>query len=183
MGAKVTIDSATLMNKGLEVIEAHWLFSLDYKKVDVVVHPQSIIHSIVTFCDGSSKAQLGVPDMKVPIQYALTYPDRWPANHDRVCWNSLGTLDFEEPDFDRFPCLKLAYAAGETGGAAPAILNAANEVAVEGFLQGRIGFVDIPRLVEAALEKAPEASANSLDSILKADEWTRRYLREELNTA
>ncbi len=151
MGAKVSVDSATLMNKGLEVIEARWLFDVEPDHISVLVHPQSIIHSIVQFVDGSSKAQLGVPDMRVPIQYALTYPSRWSAPHPRVEWAALGRLDFEPPDLARFPCLELAFEALRRGGAAPVALNAANEIAVARFLREEIRFTDIPKLVETAL--------------------------------
>ncbi|GAB5535626.1 MAG: 1-deoxy-D-xylulose-5-phosphate reductoisomerase [Rubricoccaceae bacterium] len=173
MGAKVTIDSATLMNKGLEVIEARWLFGIEADRIEVVVHPQSVIHSMVAFCDGSTKAQLGVPTMCVPIQYALTFPDRWPAPHPRLDWTTLGSLDFEAPDLRRFPALGLAFSALRLGGAAPAVLNAANEVAVERFLSGDIRFPDIPRLVETALANAP-ARAESLDALVAADAEARQ---------
>lgn len=173
MGAKVTIDSATLMNKGLEVIEAHWLFGFDADRIEVVVHPQSVVHSIVEFVDGSYKAQLGVPTMCVPIQYALTFPDRWPAPHPRLDWATLGSLDFEAPDLVRFPALGLAFEALRKGGAAPAVLNAANEVAVARFLSDEIRFTEIPRLVEAALAEAP-ARAESLEALMAADAAARQ---------
>ncbi|MEM8559718.1 MAG: 1-deoxy-D-xylulose-5-phosphate reductoisomerase [Bacteroidota bacterium] len=183
MGAKITIDSATLMNKGLEVIEARWLFGLDPDQIDVLVHPQSIIHSMVTFVDGSAKAQLGVPDMKVPIQYALTYPDRWPAPHPRLDWTQVASLDFEPPDTDRFPCLRLAFEALEAGGLAPCVLNAANEVAVARFLREEIGFTDIPRIAEAALDLEagqPTAARAHLDveALVAADVRARRRAQE-----
>lgn len=178
MGAKITIDSATMMNKGLEVIEAKWLFDLTLDQIQVLVHPQSIVHSMVSFADGAVKAQLGVPDMMVPIQYALSFPARWPAPHDRLDWSQLSRLDFERPDTDKFPCLRLAYEAIEAGGTAPAILNAANEVAVERFLDEQIGFTDIPRAVEQALEGIPEATNPSLDDLVAADEEARRYVEE-----
>ena len=173
MGAKVTIDSATLMNKGLEVIEAHWLFGVEADRIEVVVHPQSIIHSMVAFVDGSTKAQLGVPTMCVPIQYALTFPDRWLAPHPRLDWASIGSLDFEAPDLSRFPALGLAFDALRKGGAAPAVLNAANEVAVARFLAGDIRFPDIPHLVEDALADSP-ARADTLDDLIAADAEARR---------
>lgn len=176
MGAKITIDSATMMNKGLEVIEARWLFGMSPDKIDVTVHPQSIIHSLVTFVDGSAKAQLGVPDMKVPIQYALTYPDRWPAEHQRVDWKSLRKLDLEEPDTSRFPCLQLAYDALRTGGFTPAVMNAANEAAVELFLQERIRFTDIPRLIEQAMQHIGSSPELSLSSLMHADSEARSYV-------
>jgi len=175
MGAKVTIDCATMMNKGLEVIEARWLFDITPDRIAVLVHPQSIVHSIVEFVDGSAKAQLGVPDMRVPIQYALTWPERWPAPHPRIDWPALGRLDFEPPDLQRFPCLDLAFDALRRGGTAPVTLNAANEVAVARFLREEVRFSDIPRLVEAAL-----ASANGradevpgLDDLWEADRLAR----------
>lgn len=177
MGAKVTIDSATLMNKGLEVIEAHWLFDLLPEKINVLVHPQSIVHSFVAFQDGSVKAQLGVPDMRVPIQYALTFPDRWPAPHPRIDWAACTTLNFEAPDIVRFPCLDLAYTALHKGGLAPAVLNAANEIAVERFLKEDIRFTDIPRIVEAALQEVDNAPV-TLENIRLADEQARRIAQE-----
>ncbi len=181
MGAKITIDSATMMNKGLEVIEARWLFGLTPEEINVIVHPQSIIHSFVTFSDGSAKAQLGVPDMKVPIQYALTFPDRWPAPHDRIDWNTLRSLNFEKPDFHRFPCLRLAFEALKQGGSAPAVLNAANEVAVALFLADQIGFTDIPRLIEEAMSSVPSSDGTDLDSLLAADESARQAVRTSVS--
>ncbi len=178
MGAKITVDSATLMNKGLEVIEAHWLFGVPADKIEVVVHPQSAVHSVVTFCDGAAKAQLGVPDMKVPIQYALSFPERWPAPHARLDWPSLGTLDFEPPDLDRFPCLALAYHALRAGGTVPAAMNAANEVAVARFLASDIGFPDIPRVIERAMEQDGGGSADTLDALLAVDAEARRAAAE-----
>jgi 1-deoxy-D-xylulose-5-phosphate reductoisomerase len=179
MGAKITIDSATMMNKGLEVIEAHWLFDLDAAHIDVLVHPQSIIHSMVTFVDGSTKAQLGVPDMKVPIQYALSYPDRWPAPHERLDWSTLHCLDFELPDLEKFPCLRLAYEALKAGGTAPAVLNAANEEAVRLFLEEHIRFTDIPRLLDDALDRLADAEAHSYDALVHADAAARRCVLEQ----
>ncbi|MDX1420714.1 MAG: 1-deoxy-D-xylulose-5-phosphate reductoisomerase [Rubricoccaceae bacterium] len=178
MGAKVTIDSATLANKGLEVIEARWLFDLPPERIEVLVHPQSIVHSLVAFRDGSAKAQLGVPDMRVPIQYALTYPERWPAPHPRLDWRTLGTLDFEPPDLGRFPALGLAFEALRRGGTAPAVLNAANEAAVARFLEGRIPFPAIPRLIEAALDAADAAPADDLDALAAADAAARAVVAE-----
>jgi len=179
MGAKVTVDSATMMNKGLEVIEAHWLFELPAERIQVLVHPQSIIHSMVTFVDGSTKAQLGVPDMRLPIQYALSYPERWEAPHERIDWVQLGQLDFEAPDPARFPCLPLAYEALRRGGTAPAVLNAANEQAVQLFLQEQIRFTDIARLVEAALEYLSEPEpVPSYEHLQEADRRARRYVQE-----
>lgn len=180
MGAKITIDSATMMNKGLEVIEARWLFGLGADQIRVLVHPQSVIHSMVAFRDGSVKAQLGVPDMRVPIQYALSFPERWPAPHPRLDWSTLACLDFESPDDERFPCLPLAFEALRAGGAAPAALNAANEAAVALFLDEAIRFTDIPRLVEAAVaEDARDGFGDaSLDALEAADARARRLVRE-----
>ena len=168
MGRKVTIDSATLMNKGLEVIEAHWLFALPGERIRVLVHPGSVVHSMVEFVDGSFKAQLGVTDMRAPIQYALTWPERRAAELPSFDPVAAGPLVFEEPDLQRFPCLSLAYAALSAGGAAPAVLNAANEVAVAAFLEGRAGFLDIPAVVEAALERHAGPPAASLDELRAA---------------
>jgi 1-deoxy-D-xylulose-5-phosphate reductoisomerase len=173
MGRKVTIDSATLMNKGLEVIEAHWLFGLAGDRIRVLVHPGSVVHSMVEFVDGSFKAQLGVTDMRAPIQYALTWPERCPTELPPFDPVAAGPLVFEEPDPGRFPCLSLAYAALSAGGAAPAVLNAANEVAVAAFLEGRAGFLDIPAVVEAALARHAGHPAGSLDELLEADRLAR----------
>ena len=160
MGRKITIDSATLMNKGLEIIEAKWLFGVPLYKIDVLVHPQSIVHSLVEFVDGSVKAQLGMPDMRLPIQYALMAPERLQESYETLDLTRTAPLEFFEPDLDKFPCLSLAREAGEHGGLYPCILNAANEVAVAAFLDGQIGFNDIPAIVRASLEQAPsEASA------------------------
>jgi 1-deoxy-D-xylulose-5-phosphate reductoisomerase len=178
MGAKITIDSATLMNKGLEVIEARWLFDIGPDAIRVLVHPQSIVHSMVAFADGSVKAELGVPDMKVPIQYALSYPDRWPAPHERIDWTELQRLDFELPDTDKFPCLRLAFEALEIGGTAPAVLNAANEEAVALFLDERIGFTDIPRSIEDALGRLADGSDSSLEAVRAADAAARQRVQE-----
>lgn len=175
MGNKVTIDSATLMNKGLEVIEAHWLFDLPPSQIDVVVHPQSIIHSMVEFVDGSVKAQLGVPDMKIPIQYALTYPSRSRSAFKRVDFPALKEMTFFRPDTERFPCLQLAYDALLSGGTIPAVMNAANEVAVGKFLHNEIRFTDIPRMISEAMEKHSSTANPSLEDIVEADGWTRRY--------
>ncbi|HEX8228637.1 MAG TPA: 1-deoxy-D-xylulose-5-phosphate reductoisomerase [Chloroflexia bacterium] len=177
MGAKVTIDSATLMNKGLEVIEAHWLFGVPFDDIEVVVHPESIIHSMVRFTDGSAKAQLGIPDMRVPIQYALTYPHRYhnPA-HPRADWAALGTLHFEAVDTSRFRCLSLAFEAGRKGGTYPTVLAAADEIAVPAFLAGQLRFGDIPGIIEGVLEKhvAVAIDRPDIESIKWADEWARQ---------
>lgn len=178
MGAKITIDSATLMNKGLEVIEARWLFDLPPDKIRVLVHPQSIVHSMVAFDDGSIKAELGVPDMKVPIQYALSVPERWPAPHERLSWADVARLDFETPDVEAFPCLRLAFDALREGGTAPAVLNAANEEAVALFLNDTIGFLDIPHLIEATLGRVDLSAADSLDDLMTADRLARQCVQE-----
>lgn len=172
MGAKITVDSATMMNKGLEVIEAHWLFGVPGERIDVLVHPQSVVHSVVEFVDGSSKAQLGVPDMKVPIQVALSFPERWPADHERLDWAAAADLAFADVDAGRFPCLGLAYDALAAGGGVAAALNAANEVAVARFLKGDVRFTDIPRLVEAGMTAA-DAPAGTLDALLAVDRQAR----------
>ncbi|MBM3836548.1 MAG: 1-deoxy-D-xylulose-5-phosphate reductoisomerase [Verrucomicrobia bacterium] len=173
MGTKITIDSATLFNKGLEMIEARWLFDIEIGRVQVVVHPQSIIHSMVEFIDGSMLAQLSTPDMCLPIQYALTYPER--IGSDRVQTNlaRLGTLTFEEPDLERFPALGLARRAGELGGTMPAVLNAANEIAVAAFCQGKIGFPQISETVRRTMDRHRLVSHPSLEDVLKADAWAR----------
>jgi len=175
MGNKITIDSATLMNKGLEVIEAHWLFGLPAERIQVVIHPQSIIHSMVEFVDGSIKAQLGVPDMKIPIQYALSYPERWPMNGARVDFPALRSMTFFEPDRAKFRCLDLAYDALSLGGTAPAILNAANEMAVSAFLQRRISFEKIPVVIERALSLHKTHSNPDLQDIIEADRQVRVF--------
>jgi len=176
MGRKVTIDSATLMNKGLEVIEAHWLFSFPFDSIEILIHPQSIVHSIVEFWDGSLKAQLSSPDMRLPIQYALSYPQRWTNSElPRLDWNKIQSLNFEPVDYDRFPCLKLALDAGKLGGTYPAALCAADEVAVELFLDHKISFTDIARIVQRTLEQHQNIAQPSLEGILSADNWAREY--------
>ncbi|MCX7610165.1 MAG: 1-deoxy-D-xylulose-5-phosphate reductoisomerase [Ignavibacterium sp.] len=176
MGNKITIDSATMMNKGLEVIEAHWLFGLPAEKIEVVVHPQSIIHSMVQFQDGSIKAQLGLPDMKLPIQYALSFPERLNNNFTRTNLPSIKTFTFFEPDFDKFECLSLAYQALRSGGNAPCILNAANEIAVEKFLLGKIKFSEISKIIYEALSKIEHQKSPSLDDIIECDKITRDFV-------
>jgi 1-deoxy-D-xylulose-5-phosphate reductoisomerase len=178
MGKKITIDSATLMNKGLEVIEAHWLFGLAPEKIGVLVHPQSIIHSMVEFVDGSVKAQLGVPDMKVPIQYALTWPERTCSAWERLDFSTLNTMTFREPDRNKFRCLPLAYRALGEGGTSAVVLNAANEVAVELFLTERLGFERIPDVIEDALDHFPAAPVRDYETIIDADRRTRSYLEK-----
>ncbi|MFH0919340.1 MAG: 1-deoxy-D-xylulose-5-phosphate reductoisomerase [Fibrobacterota bacterium] len=174
MGAKITIDSATLMNKGLEVIEAHFLFNVPYDKIEVVLHPQSIIHSMVQFVDGSVMAHLGHPDMKMPIQYALTWPEKALLAGQRLNFAELGHLYFDRPDMGKFPCLALAYEAGRAGDTLPAVMNAANEVAVEAFLKGRILFTDIPRCIEKAMRRHTPRPDYTLDEILAIDAETRK---------
>ncbi len=180
MGPKITVDSATMMNKGLEVIEARWLFGLGPDRIDIVVHPQSIIHSMVEFVDSSVKAQLGVPDMKVPIQYALTYPDHQPAEWPRLDLAEIGQLTFEPPDPGKFPCIALAFEALERGGSAPAVLNLANDRAVAAFLSEQIGYTTIPRILEQALAAHPYVAHPTLADIASLTEWTDRYFQEEL---
>lgn len=174
MGKKISVDSATMMNKGLEVIEAHWLFDVPVDRISVQIHPQSIVHSMVEYCDGSVIAQLGVPDMKTPIAYALSYPERIPLKLPPLDLCSVGTLTFEEPDILRFPCLKLAYEAITAGGVAPAALNAANEVAVEAFLTGRIAFLDISAIIQGVLDRQDALTAvHHIDDVLTADRFAR----------
>jgi 1-deoxy-D-xylulose-5-phosphate reductoisomerase len=181
MGKKVTVDSATLMNKGLEVIEARWLFKVPVQDIRILVHPQSIVHSMVEFVDGSVKAQLSRPDMRLPIQYALTYPDRL-ANPGlpSIDWDTFSGLAFEQPDFNRFPCLRLAIGAGENGGTYPAALCAADEVAVEAFLAGRIGFTGIARCIERVLEKHRNTGRPTIEDIVATDTWARKIARETI---
>ena len=174
MGPKITIDSSTLMNKGLEVIEAHELFGADYDQIEVVVHPQSIVHSMVTYCDGATVAQLSMPDMRLCIGYALAYPDRLDVAFGAIDWSELGRLDFEPPDRDAFGCIDLAYEAGRTAETAPAWLNAANEVAVQAFLDGRIRWVEIAAVLEEALGRWPGDPAADVDAVLDADAGARR---------
>jgi 1-deoxy-D-xylulose-5-phosphate reductoisomerase len=195
MGRKITIDSATLMNKGLEIIEAKWLFGVPLEKVDVIVHPQSIIHSMVEFYDGSVKAQLGAPDMRLPIQYALGYPERLPQEYDRLDLLANNNLNFEKPDTEKFPCLALAREAADLGGVYPCILNAANEIAVEAFLNEEIRFTDIPRIIKRTMKEAPPRSEQSLDAssdksinddierIYHADRLAREYAKQLLGSA
>ena len=175
MGQKITIDSATLMNKGLEVIEAHWLFEVPGRQIEVVIHPQSIVHSMVEFCDGSIIAQLGITDMKLPIQYALSYPDRWSAPLPPLDLTRCGPLEFERPDFEKFPCLGLAYRALEAGNGCTVVLNAANEVAVASFLEGRLAFTSIPRVIEQAMDAHPGKAASTLDDVRMLDASARQY--------
>jgi len=173
MGPKITVDSATLMNKGFEVIEATWFLGLPGSKVDVVIHRQSIIHCLIEYVDGSFTAHLSTPDMRLPIQQALTHPDRLPSGVSPLDLVSVGTLSFHEPDLERFPCLALSYEAAEAGGTAPAVLNAANEIGVYSFLDGRIGFTDVPSVVRRALDAHSNGTSCDLEAIFEADRWGR----------
>jgi 1-deoxy-D-xylulose-5-phosphate reductoisomerase len=173
MGRKITVDSATLMNKGLEVIEARWLFGVEADCIDVVIHPQSIVHSMVELTDGSVIAQLGVTDMRLPIQYACSYPDRWDAALPRLDLVQAGRLEFHAPDPDRFPCLRLAYRALREGGTCPVVLNAANEVAVAAFLDGRLGFTMIPAMIERVMNDHRGEPVSSVDVVRRVDAWAR----------
>jgi 1-deoxy-D-xylulose-5-phosphate reductoisomerase len=183
MGAKITIDSATLMNKGLEIIEARWLFDVTPDRVQVVVHPQSIVHSMVEYVDGAVIAQLGVADMGVPILYAFTYPERRPSPGTRLDLTRVGQLTFFEPDVEKFACLRLARAALEQGGSAPVVLNAANEVAVAAFLERRIGFTTIAELIERALDTIPQTEPKAIDDCIVIDDETRRTVRALIDEA
>ena len=174
MGAKITIDSATLMNKGLEVIEAGWLFNFTADKISVAVHPQSIVHSMIEMVDGSIIAQLGVTDMRLMIQYAMTYPDRLPTDLPPLSFDKLKKLEFFEPDLERFPCLRLAYEAMREGGTIPAAMSAANEIAVDAFLNHRIKFMDIPRTIEETMNAHEKQACSSIEAILEADRWARQ---------
>ncbi len=178
MGKKITVDSATLMNKGLEVIEAFWLFGVPPEKIEVVIHTQSIIHSMVEFVDGSIKAQMGIPDMKLPIQYALMYPDRPAASFERMDFASVRQLTFSLPDTENFRCLSLAYKALEMGGTAPAVLNAANEVAVQSFLEGKLPFTAIPAIIEEALLSHTSAPITTLEDVVRIDNDIRQQVRQ-----
>ncbi len=180
MGAKISVDSATMMNKGLELIEAHYLFGLPEDRIDILVHPQSIIHSMVAYVDGSVLAQLGTPDMRTPIAYTLAWPQRMEAPSPRLDLGKIATLSFEAPDFERFPALRMAREALKAGGSAPTILNAANEEAVAGFLDRKTGFLDIPRIVSGALETVPASEINSVEDVFAIDSEARRVARELL---
>jgi len=180
MGKKISVDSATMMNKGLEIVEACWLFNTSPETIKVVVHPQSIIHSMVQFVDGSVVAQLGQPDMRTPIAYSLAWPERCESGVENLDMYSVGQLDFERPDYARFPCLRLAGESFSAGGTAPTILNAANEIAVQGFLDRKLRFTQIPQLVEHALEKIPSVDVRNLDDVLDADEEARDLVHARL---
>ncbi len=177
MGAKITIDSATMMNKGLEVIEAHWLFGLPLNQIEAVVHPQSIVHSMVLFNDGSMKAQMGLPDMRLPIQYALTFPDRWPLAARHIDWTTRQQLTFEPVDLERFPCFDLALQAIDAGGFAPAILNASNEIAVERFLKEEISYIQISEIVAKSLSHITNSDTLSVESLEAVDREARAFAR------
>ncbi|MDF3015929.1 MAG: 1-deoxy-D-xylulose-5-phosphate reductoisomerase [Thermomicrobiales bacterium] len=181
MGDKITVDSATLMNKGLEIIEAHWLFGLSYERIEVLIHPESVVHSLVEFIDGAQMAQLGLPDMRVPIQYALSYPERMKLSTHLLDLAQVGSLHFEPPDTERFPALRLARDAGIAGRTYPTVLSAADDEAVRAFLVGDLGFVDIPTVVEMVLERH-QPSDVTLDSIWEADRWARIAAGEALRT-
>ncbi len=172
MGRKITIDSASLMNKGLEVIEARWLFDLDISRIDVLIHPQSIVHSLIELIDGSTLAQLGIADMRIPIAYALTYPDRIQNELPKLHLADVGRLDFHQPDRNKFPCLELAFEAGRLGGTMPAVMNAANEEAVSAFLEKKIRFIDLPKVIEKVMNRHKN-SLPSLAGIVVADQWAR----------
>ena len=177
MGPKITIDSSTLMNKGLEVIEAHHLFAMPYEKIEVVVQPQSAIHSMVEFSDGSVKAHLGTTDMRIPIQFALSYPERWGAPVQPLDFRMLGTLEFAAPDTETFRCLALAQRAGATGGTLPCVMNAANEIAVAAFLEERCSYLGIAEVVEATMDACTVESVESIEQLLEVDAWARSYAR------
>jgi 1-deoxy-D-xylulose-5-phosphate reductoisomerase len=180
MGNKITIDSATMMNKGFEIIEGKWLFNIEVEKIDVIIHPQSIIHSLVEFSDGSVKAQLGVPDMKLPIQYAITYPERIESDYTRLNLAEIQQLTFFKPDFNKFECINLAYEAIKAGGSSPVVLNAANEVAVELFLNSRIKFLQIPMLIKKALDNNKFNGKIELESIISIDSWSRDFVKKQI---
>jgi 1-deoxy-D-xylulose-5-phosphate reductoisomerase len=183
MGAKISVDSATMMNKGLELIEAYYLFGLPEDRIDVLIHPQSIVHSMVAYVDGSVLAQLGTPDMRTPISYTLAWPQRMSAPSARLDLCEIATLTFEAPDNIRFPALRLAREALKTGGAAPTILNASNEVAVAAFLEDKLGFLDIPKIVSETLEKMSTGNIRSVDDVLAVDEEARRVACETMQRA
>jgi len=181
MGKRITVDSATLMNKGLEVIEARWLFDIAPERIDIMVHPQSVVHSMVEFVDGSIVAQLGTADMRQPIQYALTYPDRLPSAVASLDWTMVPRLDFNPPDRKRFPCISLAYRAIEMGGTAPAVVNAADEVVVQAFLDKKLLFSDIPKIVADTLEAHTVQPADRLESVMEADAWARSHALSQVS--
>ena len=181
MGSKITIDSSTMMNKGLELIEAYWLFPLSLDKIDIVIHPESIIHSMVEFSDGSVKAQLGVPSMEIPIQYALTYPERLYSNCEKLDLTKIKSLNFEKPDLEKFRCIDLAYQSIKKGGSCPVVLNVANDILVDCFLNDKISFLDIPNIIEGTLESHEFIKDISLDDIAHLTVWTKEYIRGKIN--
>jgi 1-deoxy-D-xylulose-5-phosphate reductoisomerase len=180
MGSKITIDSATLMNKGFEVIEAHHLFGIDYSKIDVIVHPQSIIHSMIEYVDGSIKAQLGISDMRLPIHYALNYPLRKPLNLPKLSFHDVKQFTFEDPNVELFPCLQYAIEAGKTGGTLPSVLNASNEILVNEFLQGKVSFSQIPLILKQVLDSHELILEPTIEQILDSDSWARKQTKEIL---
>ena len=181
MGQKITIDSATMVNKGLEIIEAHWLFDVPYEKIDVVIHKESIIHSMVQFKDGAIKAQLGSPDMRVPILYALSYPNRLKLDSERLDFSMISSLNFKKVDFKRYPAVRLAYEAGKQGGSMPAVFNAANEVAVDAFINKKIKFLSIELIIEKTINAHTIIMDPSLEEVLEADKWARQYANLLIN--
>jgi 1-deoxy-D-xylulose-5-phosphate reductoisomerase len=183
MGRKITIDSATLMNKGLEVIEAHWLFGLDYDSIDIVIHPQSIVHSLIELQDTSMLAQLGWPDMHLPILYGISWPERIYTEWESLDLVKAGSLTFAAPDHRKYPCMQLAYAAGQVGGTMPAVLNAANEAIVQLFLEEMIDFLTIPKILDAVCNAHATIQAPSLEDILAVDAWARETVRQQAKTA
>jgi len=183
MGSKITIDSATLMNKGFEVIEAHWLYGIDYKNIDVTIHPQSIVHAMVEFSDNTVISQMALPDMKIPIQYALTYPQRLAIDSNQFNINKIKALTFDKPDFKKFPCLQYAYDVGKIGGTLPAVLNAANEVAVQAFLQEKISFLDIPKIIKMQLDRHTVKKNYSLREIMVLDRNVKETTRKVVEKA
>jgi 1-deoxy-D-xylulose-5-phosphate reductoisomerase len=182
MGNKITIDSATMMNKGFEVIEAFWLFGVKKEKIDVIIHPQSIVHSMVQFIDGSIKAQLGLPDMRLPISFAINFPKRYKFDFPRLNLAQMKSLEFITPDYDKFPCLKIAFKVLEIGGTAPAIINAANEVAVNHFLNSEISFLDIHKSIENSLEEMKVIKNPSIEDIIETDKETRQITKKFINS-
>jgi 1-deoxy-D-xylulose-5-phosphate reductoisomerase len=181
MGPKVTIDSATMMNKGLEAIEARWLFDVDMEQISILIHPQSVVHSMVEYRDGSVMAQLGTPDMKIPISYALSYPRHFETGVPSLRLDEIGTLTFEKPDIKKFKCLYLALKAAEKGGSMPAVLNGVNEIAVASFLEGKIGFLDIPALIEDVMEAHRSHPIDSIETVMEVDTWARNKALSMLN--
>jgi 1-deoxy-D-xylulose-5-phosphate reductoisomerase len=182
MGKKITIDSATLMNKGLEAIEAKWLFDLTMDQISILIHPQSVVHSMVEYKDGSIIAQMGVPDMVTPISYALSYPRHFETSLPPLNFEEMGPLSFMKPDTSKFPCLELAIRASQIGGSMPAVLNGANEVAVDSFLRGEIRFLDIPQVIEKTMEAHEPFGIDSLEAVMEADAWSREAGRKQMGS-